>query len=94
MYCLNSLPFGVASAPWLWTLVSKEPVKVSRARGIALVHHMDDIPSAAQSTEKAKSDFAFMIRFFRACGFQPDLEARVRGLGHPSSPVHGSWPRD
>ena len=54
VYCLNSLPFGVASAPWLWTLVSKEPVKVSRARGIALVHHMDDIPSAAQSTEKAK----------------------------------------
>ena len=54
VYCLNSLPFGVASAPWLRTLVSKEPVKVSRARGIALVHHMDDIPSAAQPTEKAK----------------------------------------
>ena len=76
VYAFQSLAFGVASSPWVWTQVSKEPVKVFRSNGIATIHYMDDYSTAALTAKKAKRDLAFMIDFLRRCGFKLELEKK------------------
>ena len=85
VYCFKSLPFGIASAPWVWTQISKEPVKVFRSNGISVIHYMDDFPSAALTAEKARRDFAFLIQFLRKCGFKLELEKKCIGWDNPLS---------
>jgi hypothetical protein len=47
------LPFGIASAPWIFTKGKRVLVKMWRARGIRLIPYMDDFLFATRSREEA-----------------------------------------
>ena len=85
MYAFKALPFGISSAPAVWTMVSKEPIKVFRSNGVNVLHYMDDWGWGSPSAEKSLRDARFMIEFTRNCGFKLELEKKCKGWDVPLS---------
>ena len=74
------LPFGLSSAPWVWVMVSREPVRVFRQWCIRVLHYMDDFPHGAGVSSESVSNAQRMIAFLRKCGFV--LEPERKCIGH------------
>ena len=85
VYAFKALPFGISSAPAVWTMVSKEPIKVFRSNGVNVLHYMDDWGWGSPSAEKSLRDARFMIEFTRNCGFKLELEKKCKGWDVPLS---------
>ena len=73
------LPFGLSSAPWVWVMVSREPVRVFRQWRIRVLHYMDDFPYGARSASEAVANARRMIAFLRECGFVIEPERKCLG---------------
>jgi hypothetical protein len=73
------LPFGLSSAPWVWVMVSREPVRVFRQWCIKVLHYMDDLPHGAGSVSAAVANARCMIDFLRECGFVIEPERKCLG---------------
>lgn len=41
-YVFNVLPFGISTAGYILTIVSREPVKFLRAKGMKIITFLDD----------------------------------------------------
>lgn len=63
------LPFGVASAPWVFTKGKRVLVKMWRAQGIRLIPYMDDFLFAASSREEALRLRAQVLEDLAALGW-------------------------
>ena len=55
LYQFNCLPFGLASAPWVFTKTLKPIAALGRELGIRLVVYIDDILLMAETKEKARN---------------------------------------
>ena len=54
-YEFNCLPFGLSSAPWVFTKTLKPVAALLRELGVRMVIYIDDILIMAESMELAKS---------------------------------------
>ena len=77
------LPFGLSSAPWVWVLVSREPVAHFREMLIKVLHYMDDLPHGAAESPEARRNAQYMIEFLRKCGFVIDPQRKCVGYDVP-----------
>ena len=57
-YQFNCLPFGLASAPWVFTKTLKPIAALGRELGIRLIVYIDDILLMAETKEKARDQTA------------------------------------
>ena len=68
-YCFEVLPFGLSSAPWLFTTVMGHSIKFLRYEGNDLIGYLDDLIFAAGSAGGAVESAQRMIRCLRAFGW-------------------------
>ena len=68
-YCFEVLPFGLSSAPWLFTTVMGHSVKFLRYEGNDLIAYLDDVIFASGSARGAVDSAQRMIRTLREFGW-------------------------
>ncbi|KAI8516362.1 hypothetical protein Bbelb_049430 [Branchiostoma belcheri] len=76
-YQFQCLPFGVATAPRVFTKVLKVPVAILRRRGFRLVVYLDDILVIGRSREACREALWAAIELLSGLGFVPNLEKSV-----------------
>ena len=54
-YCFDVLPFGLSSAPWLFTTVMSHTTRFLRASGVELLQYLDDLIFAHESAHGSVS---------------------------------------
>ena len=69
MYQFNCLPFGLSSAPWIFTKTTKPVVNVLRTLGMRIIIYIDDILVIAPSKELAQEHTECLIFLFENLGF-------------------------
>ena len=60
-YQFNCLPFGLASAPWVFTKTLKPIAALGRELGIRMIVYIDDILLMAETKEKARDQASSLI---------------------------------
>ena len=68
-YCFEVLPFGLSSAPWLFTTVMGHCVRFLRFEGNDLIGFLDDLIFASGSARTAVESAQRMLRILRAFGW-------------------------
>ncbi|GJP65909.1 hypothetical protein CLOP_g22809, partial [Closterium sp. NIES-67] len=68
-YSFHSLPFGLATAPFLFTQLIKQVAKRWRTIGMRVVPYVDDLLFLCKSHLYARSTCATVVRDLRAAGF-------------------------
>ncbi|KAI8480797.1 hypothetical protein Bbelb_414820 [Branchiostoma belcheri] len=76
-YQFQCLPFGVATAPRVFTKVMKVPIALLRRRGFRLVVYLDDILVIARSREMCRKVLQAAIDLISSMGFVPNLSKSV-----------------
>ncbi|KAI8514349.1 myoblast fusion [Branchiostoma belcheri] len=76
-YQFQCLPFGVATAPRVFTKVLKVPVAILRRREFRLVVYLDDILVIGRSREACREALWAAIELLSRLGFVPNLEKSV-----------------
>ena len=69
LYQFNCLPFGLASAPWVFTKTLKPVAALRRELGIRLVVYIHNILLMAETREKARDHASGLIYLFQCLGF-------------------------
>ena len=83
-YQFNCLPFGLASAPWVFTKTLKPIAALGRELGIRLVVCIDDILLMAETREKARDHASGLIYLLQCLGFTKKLgEDNPRTISTP-----------
>ncbi|XP_077111050.1 uncharacterized protein LOC143766927 [Ranitomeya variabilis] len=73
-YQFNSLPFGIASAPRVFTKIMTEAIIFIRLQGICIVPYLDDLLIVAPSISRLKSDLTKSLEILKSLGWIPNLE--------------------
>ena len=73
----QSLPFGLSSAPYVFTKLMKSVVATLRKLGIRLVLYLDDMLVMASSKEEAKRHLATIMQLLLSLGFIINLKKSV-----------------
>lgn len=68
-YEFNCLPFGLSSAPWVFTKTLKPVIALLRELGVRLVIYIDDILLMAESMGLAEEQAAGVIYLLECLGF-------------------------
>lgn len=68
-YQFNCLPFGLSSAPWVFTKTTRPIVTILRTLGLRLIIYIDDILLMADSVLTAKAHTAALIFLLENLGF-------------------------
>ena len=76
-YQFNCLPFGLASAPWVFTKTLKPVAALGREFGILMVVYIDDILLMAETKEKARDQASGLIYLLQCLGFTVNMEKTV-----------------
>ena len=76
-YQFNCLPFGLASAPWVFTKTLKPIAALGRELGIRLIVYIDDILLMAETKEKARDQASGLIYLLQCLGFTVNMEKTV-----------------
>ena len=63
-YAFTCLPFGLSSAPRIFTKIMKPAIAVARSAGIRLVIFLDDILIMAPSVEQSLRQTTFVVDLF------------------------------
>uniref|UniRef100_A0A1X7TWZ5 Reverse transcriptase domain-containing protein n=1 Tax=Amphimedon queenslandica TaxID=400682 RepID=A0A1X7TWZ5_AMPQE len=79
-YQFNCLPFGLASAPWVFTKTLKPIAALGRELGIRLIVYIDDILLVAETKEKARDQASGLIYLLQCLGFTVNVEKTVLDL--------------
>ena len=69
MYQFNCLPFGLSSAPWVFTKTSRAVILTLRTLGLRLIIYIDDILIMAETEDKAKDHTVGLIFLLENLGF-------------------------
>ena len=76
-FCFAVLPFGLSTAPYIFTKVCRPLVKLWRLHGIKIVLYLDHGFSTANSHKQCFENFAFVNSSLLKAGFLPDEEKNV-----------------
>jgi hypothetical protein len=76
-YQFNTLPFGLSSAPYVFTKLLKPAVAILRRLGIRVVLYLDDMLIMAGSKEEARRHLATAMHLLTALGFIINLNKSV-----------------
>ncbi|GJP71712.1 hypothetical protein CLOP_g2515 [Closterium sp. NIES-67] len=88
-YSFRSLPFGLASAPFVFTQLIKQLAKRWRASGVRVVPYVDDLLFLCDSHQQACSTHTTVLHDLKAAGFvingkkshlHPSRQLRFLGL--------------
>ena len=74
LYQFNCLPFGLASAPWVFTKTLRPVIALGRELGMRLVVYIDDILLMAESKEKARDQANGLVYLMNCLGFTVNRE--------------------
>ena len=77
LYQFNCLPFGLASAPWVFTKTLKPVAALGRELGMRLVVYIDDILLMAESQESARDQASALIYLLQCLGFTINKEKTI-----------------
>lgn len=77
IYQFKSLPFGLSSAPRLFTKLLKPKVAVLRRLGVKLIIYLDDMLLMAETLEKLKQDRDSTLYLLQMLGFVINWEKSV-----------------
>lgn len=77
MWEFKVLPFGLSSAPWVFTKVTKPISSVLRRLGIRLILYLDDMLIMSQSQIEASSNLATVMTLLVGLGFIINLKKSV-----------------
>ncbi|CAI7730380.1 unnamed protein product [Closterium sp. NIES-53] len=80
-YCFTSLPFGLATAPFVFTQLIKQLAKRWRARGVRVILYVDDLLFLCHSETQARSTCIKVLQDLKAAGFV--INAKKSNL-HPT----------
>jgi hypothetical protein len=78
-YVFSQLPFGLAPACYVFTMVMRQLTKSCRARGYCLVHYIDDFFFACRSSAEFARVQASVLGDLAAAGLVVSKEVRTRG---------------
>ncbi|KZR98940.1 Uncharacterized protein APZ42_005408, partial [Daphnia magna] len=76
-YRFSSLPFGLASAPRIFTKLLKVPISVLRGSGVRLVIYLDDILIMNENKQGAEKDLNTVLNLFQELGFVINWEKSI-----------------
>ena len=68
-YQFNCLPFGLSSAPWVFTKTTRPIVGILRTLGLRMIIYIDDILIMADTLHTAKEHTAALIYLLENLGF-------------------------
>jgi hypothetical protein len=68
-YCFDVLPFGLSSAPWLFTQIMGHSVRTLRTGGISLIAYLDDLIFAHATAHGAVSSARRLVHTLRQFGW-------------------------
>ena len=69
LYQFNCLPFGLASAKWVFTKILRPVISLGRELGMHLVVYIDDILLMAESKEKTRDQANSLIYLMNCLWF-------------------------
>ena len=69
VFQFTCLPFGLSSAPWVFTKVLKPIAALARELGWRIVVYIDDILLMAETKDRARDHTMGLIRILQALGF-------------------------
>ena len=84
LYQFNCLPFGLSSAPWIFTKATKPVVTILRTPGMRIIIYKDDILVMAPSKEIAQQHTDCLIFLLENLGFTIN---RQKSLTDPSQEI-------
>ena len=84
LYQFNCLPFGLSSAPWIFTKATKPVVTILRTLGMRIIIYIDDILVMAPSKEIAQQHTDCLIFLLENLGFTIN---RQKPLTDPSQEI-------
>ena len=84
MYQFNCLPFGLSSAPWIFTKATKPVVTILRTLGMRIIIYIDDILVMAPSKELAQEHTECLIFLLDNLGFTVN---RQKSLTDPTQEI-------
>ena len=76
-YQFQCLPFGLSSAPWVFTKTLKPILALLWEMGVRLIAYIDDILVLAESQERAKDHVKGVVYLLTCLGFQINKEKSV-----------------
>ena len=76
-YQFNCLPFGMSSAPWVFTKTLKPVLAVLRERGVRLIAYVDDILILAESRDLIQDQVTGMLYLLECLGFIVDRKKSI-----------------
>ena len=79
-FCFAVLPFGLSTAPYIFTEVCRPLVKLWRFHGIKMVLYVDDGFSTVNSHKQYQENSIFVKSFPLKAGFLPNEEKSVWNL--------------
>lgn len=68
-FSFNCLPFGLCTAPFVFTKILKPVLKVLRTKGIICIAYLDDLLIISQTKENAQKDVDFVKTLLMELGF-------------------------
>ena len=68
-YEFNCLPFGLSSAPWVFTKTLKPVAALLREMGVRMIVYIDDILILAETKEKAQEQAKALVYLLECLGF-------------------------
>ncbi|CAJ0918061.1 unnamed protein product [Ranitomeya imitator] len=78
----NVLPFGISSAPRVFTKIMAEAIIFIRQQGICIVPYLDDLLIMAPSASRLETDVSKSLEILQTLGWIPNLE---KSEVHPST---------
>eukprot|EP00029_Vermamoeba_vermiformis_P001978 TRINITY_DN1224_c0_g2_i2.p2 TRINITY_DN1224_c0_g2~~TRINITY_DN1224_c0_g2_i2.p2 ORF type:complete len:659 (+),score=31.17 TRINITY_DN1224_c0_g2_i2:837-2813(+) len=69
-YRFKAMPFGLSSAPRIFTKIMKEVVAHLRAQGVRLAFYIDDIIILAASAAECRQQALMLVELLRSLGFE------------------------
>ena len=76
-YQFTCLPFGLTSAPWVFTKTLKPVAALGRELGIRMIIYLDDILLMGESKEQAQERVAALIYLLQCLGFVINTEKTI-----------------
>jgi hypothetical protein len=68
-YRFQALPFGLASAPWVFTKIIRPIVQLCRSRGIRLMAYLDDFIVLGASQQECMENTQFVLHLLERLGW-------------------------
>lgn len=81
LYQFDVLPFGLSTAPYVFTKIMRQVTTYLRSHGITIVNYLDDFLIIAPTREKCEQNIGFVCQFIQSLGFIINYE---KSQLHPS----------